>query len=78
MFCRQKKITYISVTKQNNIGSNFFGMKLQKISTSVSPFAGISFVHNEFVKSEMSELIDNELGFSVKTVGYLCSDINVV
>jgi hypothetical protein len=50
-------------------------MKLQKISTHVSPFAGISFVHNEFVKSGMSQLIDNELGYRVKTVGYLYSDI---
>jgi len=50
-------------------------MKLQKISTPVSPFAGISFVHNEFVKSGMSQLIDNELGCRVKTVGYMYSDI---
>jgi hypothetical protein len=50
-------------------------MKLQKISTTVSPFAGISFVHNEFVKSGMSQLIDNELGYRVKTFGYLYSDI---
>jgi hypothetical protein len=50
-------------------------MKLQKISTPVSPFAGISFVHNEFVKSGMSQLIDTELGCRVKTVGYMYSDI---
>ena len=37
-------------------------MKLQKTSTQVSPFAGISFVHNEFVKVGMNHLIDNELG----------------
>jgi hypothetical protein len=50
-------------------------MKLQKISTHISPFAGISFVHNEFVKSGMSQLIDIELGDRVKTVGYSYSDI---
>lgn len=50
-------------------------MKLQKISTNVSPFAGISFVNNEFKKSGMSQLIDNEIGARVKTVGYSYSDI---
>jgi hypothetical protein len=50
-------------------------MKLQKISTPVSPFAGISFVNNEFVKVGMSQLIDNELGRRVKTVGFSYSDI---
>jgi len=50
-------------------------LKLQNISTHVSPFAGISFVHNEFVKSGMSHLIDNELGNRVKTVGFSYSDI---
>lgn len=50
-------------------------MKLQKISTQISPFAGISFVHNAFIKVGMSQLIDNELGSRVKTVGFSHSDI---
>ena len=50
-------------------------MKVQKISKSISPFAGVSLVNNEFEKSGMSQLIDNELGKRVKTVGYLYSDI---
>lgn len=50
-------------------------MKLQKISTQVSPFAGNFFVHKAFVKAGMSQLIDNELGSRVKTVGYTYSDI---
>ena len=50
-------------------------MKLQKISTQVSPFAGISFVQNEFVKVGMCQLIDNEFGSRVKTVGFSYSDI---
>lgn len=50
-------------------------MKIQKISSNVSPFAGISFVNYEFDKIGMSQLIDNELGARVKTVGFLYSDI---
>ena len=50
-------------------------MKLQKRSTTVSPFAGISFVNKEFENVGMSQLIDNELGKRVKTVGFNYSDI---
>lgn len=50
-------------------------MKLQKISTTVSPFAGISFVNNEFERSGMGQLIDTELGSRVKLFGYQYSDI---
>lgn len=50
-------------------------MKVQKISTTVSPFAGISFVNEEFSKIGLSQLIDNELGRRVKTFGFLYSDI---
>ena len=50
-------------------------MKLQKISTNVSPFAGISFVNKEFENIGMSQLIDSELGARVKTVGFNYSDI---
>jgi hypothetical protein len=50
-------------------------MKIQKISSNVSPFAGISFVNYEFDRTGMSQLIDNELGARVKTVGFLYSDI---
>lgn len=54
---------------------NFFGMKLHKIPTHVSPFAGISFVNDEFNNIGLAQLIDNELGTRVKTVGYSYSDI---
>jgi len=37
-------------------------MKLQKVSQSVTPFAGIYFVHKEFNKSGLLALIDNHLG----------------
>ena len=55
--------------------NNFFTVKVQKISTNVSPFAGISFVNNEFNTCGLTQLIDNELGARVKTVGYSYSDI---
>ena len=50
-------------------------MKVQKISSNVRPFAGISFVNNEFDKVGMSQLIDSELGARVKIVGFSYSDI---
>jgi hypothetical protein len=50
-------------------------MKLQKTLTNVSPFAGISFVNQEFNKSGLSKLIDNELGVRVRTVGFSFSEI---
>ncbi len=50
-------------------------MKLQKISTNISPFAGISFVNSEFNKVGLTQLIDNELGARVKTFGFSYSDI---
>ena len=37
-------------------------MKLQKVSQTITPFAGISFVHEEFNKSGLFNLIDNYLG----------------
>lgn len=50
-------------------------MKLQKKSTNVSPFAGIFFINNEFDKIGMKQLIDNELGARVKTIGFTYSNI---
>ena len=53
----------------------FSGMKVQKISTNVSPFAGISFVNNSLNETGLSQLIDNELGARVKAIGFPYSDI---
>lgn len=50
-------------------------MKVQKISSNVSPFAGISFVNNSLNTTGVSQLIDNELDARVKTVGFSYSDI---
>lgn len=44
-------------------------MKLQKVSQTITPFAGISFVHEEFNKSGLFNLIDNYLGIR-NTTGY--------
>lgn len=44
-------------------------MKLQKVSQTITPFAGISFVHEEFNKSGLLDLIDNYLGIRNMT-GY--------
>lgn len=37
-------------------------MKVQKVSQSITPFAGICFVNDEFNKSGLSNLIDKTLG----------------
>jgi len=37
-------------------------MKVQKVSQSVSSFAGISFVHEEFNKCDLLQLIDEQPG----------------
>lgn len=50
-------------------------MNIQKLTSSVSPFAGISFANNSFNKSGISQLIDNELGRRVKTIGFDYSEI---
>jgi len=51
-------------------------MKIHKKTKQItSPFAGISFIDKSFTKSGLVELIDNELGCRVQTVGYSYSDI---
>lgn len=45
-------------------------MNIQKLNSSVSPFAGISFANNSFNKIGISQLIDNELGKRVRTIGF--------
>jgi len=50
-------------------------MKVQNLKTKINPFAGISLVNYHFNKSGLSQLIDNELGVRVKTVGYQYSEI---
>ena len=50
-------------------------MKIQNLSSTVSPFAGISFANYSFNKTWISQLIDNELGKRVKTTGLSYSEI---
>ncbi len=50
-------------------------MKLQKISTQVSPFSGINFLNEEYNKSGFAQLIDNQLGIRCKPYGFSYSDI---
>lgn len=50
-------------------------MKLQKILTQVSPFAGINFINEDYDKSGFTQLIDNQLGTRCRPVGFSYSDI---
>jgi len=50
-------------------------MKIQKLSGTVSPLAGIYFVNNIFNTSGLSALIDSELGIRSTRVGYKYSEI---
>ena len=50
-------------------------MKIQKKSSTISPFAGISFIDNEFEKSGLNQLIDNELGLRVSTKGFTYGNV---
>ncbi len=55
------KDLYILVLQNNkNRNENFFSVKVQRISSNVSPFAGMSFVNQSFNKSDLSQLFDNE------------------
>ncbi len=62
---------------QNNKhrNENFFRVKVQRISSNVSPLARISFVNHSFNKSGLSQLIDNTPGQRVKTVRFSYSEI---
>jgi len=52
-----------------------FVTKIAKNSKNITPFAGISYINSEFINCGMSQLIDNELGNRVSTIGYSYSDI---
>jgi hypothetical protein len=45
-------------------------VKIEKISQPITPFGGISFVHDMFKQSGIRKLIDKELGIRVSTCGY--------
>jgi hypothetical protein len=50
------------------------GIKVQQKFQTITPFGGISFVNDEFIRSGLSALIDKELG-RCSISGYKYSDI---
>ena len=44
--------------------------KIEKISKNITPFAGVFYVNDEFKRSGLRKLIDNQLGYRVSTKGY--------
>jgi hypothetical protein len=44
--------------------------KVQKISKNITPVAGVFFAHDEFKRSGLCKLVDNQLGIRVSTKGY--------
>ena len=52
-----------------------FAPKIVKLSQNISPFGGISYVNAEFTNSDLSQLIDNELGIRGSGTGYSYSNI---
>jgi hypothetical protein len=50
-------------------------IRIQQISNNITPFAGISFIDNEFTRSGLGELINDQLNHRVSRVGYQYSDI---
>jgi hypothetical protein len=49
--------------------------KIQIISKTLTPFAGVFYVNDEFVRSGLSQLIDDQLGHRVSTKGYSYSNL---
>ena len=44
--------------------------KVQKIYKNISPFAGVFYANDEFKRSGLRKLIDNQLGYRVSTKDY--------
>jgi hypothetical protein len=44
--------------------------KIQKISKNITPFAGVFYVNDEFKRSGLRNLVNNQLGIRVSTKGY--------
>ena len=44
--------------------------KIQRITKEITPFAGIFLVNNEFSRSKLEKLIDNQLGTRSSTCGF--------
>ena len=68
MFYRTKISPNCSATKQKSKIKNFRD-EITKISTQVSPFSGIHFINEEYIKSGFSQLIDNQLSIRCEPYG---------
>jgi hypothetical protein len=49
--------------------------KIHKISKNTTPFAGVFFVNDEFTRSGLGRLIDNQLGIRSSNCGYTYSNL---
>ena len=49
--------------------------KIEKISKEITPFAGVFFTHDEFNRSGLCKLIDDQLGIRVSTKDYSYSNL---
>jgi hypothetical protein len=63
------------VLKHKSKTMKSFGTKVQKVSQTITPFGGISFVNNVFNQVGLSKLIDSELGIRVHGMDYRYSEI---
>ncbi len=75
MFNGWKDSSSLVVQNNKNRNENFLSVKAQRISSNVSPFAGISIVNRSFNKSGLLQLINNKPAQKVKTVGFSYSEI---
>jgi hypothetical protein len=49
--------------------------KVQKISKTITPFAGVFYANDEFKRSGLCQLIDNQPGYRISTKGYSYSNL---
>ena len=60
---------------KNNTEIQIDMAKIEKISKNLTPFAGIFYVNEEYSRSGLDKLIDNQLGNRSSTCGYSYSNI---
>ena len=73
MLCSLRKFTYFCGVITQIIEPQTMA-KIQKISQTITPFAGVYFTNREFNRCGLSQLIDKELGVRT-SAGYRYSDI---
>ncbi|TAG59471.1 MAG: hypothetical protein EAZ27_00605 [Cytophagales bacterium] len=61
------------------MGAKLKALKLQNNSDNITPFAGLNFISNDFDKSKLAKIIENELPNKSKLATYtLNNDINPI